>query len=48
MVLDRVVMDSISGLADRSQEFTNFLTISGKYGLTCLYILFIQENSNNK
>ena len=39
MVLDKViVMDDVSGLADRSNEFANFLTVSRKYGLTCVYI----------
>ena len=37
MVLDRlIVMDDISGLADRSEELSNFLTVSQKYGLTCV------------
>ena len=31
-ILDRViVMDNISGLADKSEEFANFLTVSRKY-----------------
>ena len=39
MVLDKViVMDDVSGLADRSNEFANFLTVSRKYGVTCVYI----------
>ena len=38
-VLDRVItMDDVSDLADRSAEFANFLTVSQKYGLTCVYI----------
>ena len=38
-ISDRViVMDDISGLPDKSEEFANFLTISRKYGLTCVYI----------
>ena len=29
MILDRViVMDDVSGFADRSEEFANFLTVS--------------------
>ena len=37
--LDRlIVMDDISGLADRSETFANFLTVSRKFGLTCVYI----------
>ena len=39
MVLDKVtVMDNVSGLSDRSNEFANFLTVSRKYGVTCVYI----------
>ena len=30
--------DDISCLADRSEEFANFLTVSRKFGLTCVYI----------
>ena len=38
-MLDRlIVMDNVSGLTDRSETFANFLTISRKYGLTCIYI----------
>ena len=33
-----IVMDDVSGLADRSDKFANFLTVSRKYGLTCVYI----------
>ena len=39
MILDRViVMDDVSGLADKSEEFANFLTVSRKYKLTYRYI----------
>ena len=39
MVLDKViVMDDVSGLADRSNDSANFLTVSRKYGVTCVYI----------
>ena len=39
MVLDKViVMDGVSGLADKSEKFAYFLTVSRKYGLTCMYI----------
>ena len=32
MILDKViVMDNVSGLADKSDEFANFLTVSRKY-----------------
>ena len=39
MVLDRlIVMDRVSGLADILEEFDNFLTVSRKFGLICVYI----------
>ena len=39
MVLDKfIVMDDVSGLADKSDDFANFLTVSRKYGITCVYI----------
>ena len=39
IVLDRlIVMDGVSGLADRSEKFSNFLTVSRKFGLTCVYV----------
>ena len=39
MVLDKpIVMDDVSGLADKSDEFANFLTVSRKYSITCVYI----------
>ena len=39
MALDRlIVMDNVSGLADRLEKFANFLTVSQNYGLTCVYI----------
>ena len=31
-------MDDVSGLADKSDEFANFLTVSRKYELMCVYI----------
>ena len=33
-----IIMDDVSGLADKSQEFSNFLTVSGTYGFSCLYV----------
>ena len=37
IILDRlIVMDEVSGLADRSEAFANFLTVSRKFGLTCV------------
>ena len=39
MIMDRlIVMDEVSDLADRSEKFASFLTLSQKYGLTCVYI----------
>ena len=36
--LDRfVIMDDVSGLADKSETFANFLTVSTKFRLKCLY-----------
>ena len=38
-VLDRlIVMDDVSGLADQSEAFANFLTVSRKFGLTYVYV----------
>ena len=33
-------MDDVSGLADKSGEFANFLTVSRKYGITYVYIFY--------
>ena len=33
-----IIMDNVSGLADKSEEFSNFLTVSRKYGFSCLYV----------
>ena len=33
-----IVMDDVSGLADKSEEFSNFLSVSRKYGFSCLYV----------
>ena len=39
MIIDKViVMDDVSGLADKSDKFANFLAVSRKYGITCVYI----------
>ena len=39
MALDKlIVMDDVSGLADKFDVFSNFLTVSRKYGLSCVYI----------
>ena len=36
-----IVMDDVSGLADKSNKFCNFLTVSRKYGYSCIYIFHI-------
>ena len=33
-----IIMDDVSGLANKSQEFSNFLADSRKYGFSCLYL----------
>ena len=33
-----IVMDDASGLADRCEDFSNFLTVSRKYGFSCVYL----------
>ena len=39
MTLDKIiVMDDVSGLADTLDVFSNFLTVSRKYRLSCVYI----------
>ena len=31
-----IVMDDVSGLADKSKSFANFLTVSRKFSFTCV------------
>ena len=33
-----LVMNGVSGLADRCKDFSNFLTVSRKYGFSCIYV----------
>ena len=49
MTLDKlIVMDNVSGFADRSEVFSNFLTVPRKYGLSCVYIFHtIYPNRQN-
>ena len=43
-----IVMDDISGLADKSDGFADFLTVSRKYGFSCLYVFHtIYPNRQN-
>ena len=32
-----IVMDDVSGLADKSDNFTNLLTVMRKFNVTCVY-----------
>ena len=41
-------MGDVSGLADKSDSFSNFLTVSRKYGFSCLYVFHtIYPNRQN-
>ena len=43
-----IVMDDVSGLADKSDIFSNFLTVSRKYGFSYIYIFYtIYTNREN-
>ena len=33
-----IVMDDVSGLADKSNNFANFLTVPRKFNFTCVYV----------
>ena len=33
-----IVLDDASGLAHKSEEFSNFLTVTRKYDFSCLYV----------
>ena len=35
-----IIMVDVSGLADKSEEFSNFLTVSRKYGFSCLFVFY--------
>ena len=49
MVIDQlIVMDEVSGFADKSDNFANFLTVSRKYGFACPYVFHtIYPNRQN-
>ena len=49
ILMDRlIVMDDVSGLADKSENFANFLTVSRKFGFPCIYIFHtIYPTGNN-
>ena len=38
MILDKLIVMDVSGLAYRSDEFATFVATSRKYGLTCVHI----------
>ena len=45
--LDRlIIMDDVSGIADTSKYFSNFLTVSRKYGYTCVYVFHVINSSS--
>ena len=48
-LLDRlIIMDDVSGLADKCENFANFLIVSRKFGFTCIYIFHtIYPTRNN-
>ena len=33
-----IIMDDVSGVADVSKKFANFLTVSRKFGYNCVYV----------
>ena len=40
--LDRlIIMDYVSGVADVSKKFVNFLTVSRKFGYNCVYVFHV-------
>ena len=41
-----IIMDDVSGLADKSEDFSNFLTVFRKYGFSCVFV-FHTINSQN-
>ena len=36
-----IVMDDVSGVADISKKFPNFLTVSRKFGYHCMYVFHV-------
>ena len=40
--MDRlIIMDNVSGIADVSKKFSNFLTVSRKFGYNCVYVFHV-------
>ena len=45
--LDRlIIMDDVSGVADISKKFANFLTVSRKFGYNCVYVFHVINPSS--
>ena len=45
--LDRlIIMDDVSGIADTSKYFSNFLTVSRNYGYNCVYVFHVINSSS--
>ena len=45
--LDRlIIMDDVSGIADISKKFPNFLTVSRKFGYNCVYVFHVINPSS--
>ena len=36
-----IVMDDVSGVADVSKKFANFLIVSRKFGYQCVYVFHV-------
>ena len=36
-----IIMDDVSGVADTSKKFANFLTVSVKFGYNCVYVFHV-------
>ena len=44
--MDRlIIMDDVSGVADISKKFANFLTVSRKFGYHCVYVFHVVSPS---
>ena len=41
-----IVLDDVSGVADLSKKFANFLTVSRKFGYNCVYVFHLIMPSN--
>ena len=36
--VDKLIVMDVSGLANRCEDFSNFSTVSRKYGFSCVYV----------